>query len=99
MIKIPEKIKIAGIEYDIEYTDDKEIDYLGLSSTQHSLIKLNKNMNKSKTEQIFFHELTHEILKNLGCHLGDQIYHNENFTQSFSLILHQIISQIKVVGE
>ena len=66
-MKIPSKINIGGIIYDIEITSGKENNalqdraYLGRINKEKCLITLEKDVNKQVLEQAFFHEIIHGI--------------------------------------
>lgn len=67
-MNIPNKVKIGGIIYAIDYTDrfqggcdrEAEIDYW------NSTIEIKSGLGKQRTERNFFHEIVHAILDNTG---------------------------------
>jgi hypothetical protein len=63
-MKIPNKIKIAGIEYKIIKDSKMALDegLAGSHTTHLCQIRVQKNgYNSQKTEQTFFHEVIHAI--------------------------------------
>lgn len=95
-MNIPKTIKIAGVEYAIEF-DNKELDkdgILGQSSVIDSTIKLSSTYryverSKLSIEQVFWHEVTHAILDTMQ---EDELNENEKFVNTFAAFLHQIIN-------
>lgn len=65
-MKIPKKIMIAGIPYQIIMRDSdrdgmSERDLAGLSDTKHCKIFIDTGISKEKQESSFIHELIHVI--------------------------------------
>lgn len=87
-IKIPQKIKILGMTYDVEqveYVSREElqiarIDYL----TQK--IYLLSDVGQEKKEQAIWHEILHGIFNALG-----HDYTDEQLIQSVACALHQVL--------
>jgi Zn-dependent peptidase ImmA (M78 family) len=63
-MKIPTKIKIMGLTYDVVYIKDKmeEDAFFGRSWTEDQKIKINKSISKDRQDKVFLHELLHMIL-------------------------------------
>jgi hypothetical protein len=96
-MKIPDKMMIGAIEFEIKNELEEIVpsEYNGSCNATHALIILHADDKraKTKTEQVFFHELIHAILDSLGYNSGMEPY-DEVFIESVSLLLHQAISQI-----
>lgn len=55
-------------------------------------IILSSRMNNQKHKDlVFYHELTHAILNMMG----NELYHNEEFVNTFSTLLHQGLDTLK----
>ncbi len=63
-MKIPNKIKVAGLDYSVKIDDNmhQKEDLAGQHDGNALVIRLqNKNYNPQVTEQTFFHEILHAI--------------------------------------
>jgi len=58
-MKIPDRIKIGGLWYDVELTEN--IDCCGLLERPKCKIKIDKNMRHDVQELTLFHEVGHAI--------------------------------------
>ncbi|MHB8276362.1 MAG: hypothetical protein ACYDIA_01745 [Candidatus Humimicrobiaceae bacterium] len=69
-MKIPPKINIGGIIYDVKLVSGKvnnvlqEASFRGMYSNEKCIITIDKNANKQVIEQTFFHEVLHGIESN-----------------------------------
>ena len=86
-MKIPKKIKVGNITYEITRREDDNL--LGFHDISKNKQRLNviPNMNADKERNIFFHELTHAILFQAG---GLMEYDNEYLVQSIANILDEL---------
>lgn len=97
-MKIPSKITIAGIEYEInKYSSDSPEMHYGTANGyidyEKTIINLNKNLNEQSIEISLIHELTHSVLLALNIANKD-ITTDERFVESFSQLWYQIIKQL-----
>lgn len=63
-MKIPKKLKICGLDYTIEIVDNmvEDENLSGQHEANKLIIRLHKgNYHQQKTEQTFWHEITHAI--------------------------------------
>jgi DNA-directed RNA polymerase delta subunit len=58
-MKIPKRLKIGAITYDIRISD--KMKYAGIILRECNLIKIKKELSKQQREETFFHELVHAI--------------------------------------
>ena len=97
-MKIPDKIMIGGVEFSIHKDLDEKSGpgFSGSANATQAVICLYNTHGrpKSKTEQVFFHELLHMILDSLGYESGVSGPYDEVFIESVSLLLHQGVKQI-----
>lgn len=66
MSKIPDKVRINGIIYDVEIANYEGNDFVSINYWGHCYhdkckIVLNKSIDKQKLEQTFLHEIIHII--------------------------------------
>lgn len=87
---LPEKVKVAGIEYQVKQVPIVEVDsnrnYQGLCNHMKAEIEILESLADERKEQVFIHELTHAMLNESG--YGE---HDEDFVTRFSIILHQVL--------
>lgn len=89
-MKIPNKVKIGGIVYDIEQTEHRsegENILLGEISYSTGKIYLNETIRHDILAQTFFHEVVHGCLYAMGSKLND----NEKFVEGISQQLYQVM--------
>ena len=90
---IPTKFTLGAVEWSIKL-DNKRLDDLrayGYCEYDRSLITIQSEVDKEKRsqtaiEQTMYHEVVHSILDTLG---KNDLSKDEEFVQSFSLLLHQ----------
>lgn len=63
-------------------------DYIGIWDPNRLAIDLNAEVDGTKLEQVFFHELTHAVLDVMNHRLS----RNEAFVDQFASLLHQAIT-------
>jgi hypothetical protein len=92
MIQIPKKIKIGHITYNIIIKSIEE-SAMGYHETRKNIrnIVLDSSLKGKLLENVFYHELVHAILYEIGSEETD----NELFVQSFANILQQVNKKIK----
>ncbi len=87
---IPEKIIVAGIEYEVEEVEmvivNDNINYAGSCSEANSEIKLLKSLSKTKKEQTLVHEILHACFYEAGF---DE--HDEDVINRVSNVLYQVL--------
>jgi hypothetical protein len=87
---LPDKVKIAGIEYKViksAYVDiNGDRNYRGTCDSNKGVIKIAEGMGKDVEEQVFIHELVHACLDQAGY---DK--HDEDMVSRFSIVLHQVL--------
>lgn len=92
---IPSKVKVAGIEYDVQHKDIVEIagnrNYRGKCESNLGIIELANGMGKDVAEQVFVHELIHACLDQAGY---DE--HDEDMVNRLGIILHQVLKDNKL---
>lgn len=79
---IPSSFHLVGCQWLVKYVDD--LSEYGKCDCTTQIIYLRTGMNKTFTEQTFFHELVHAILFGMG-----QTNHDEIFVDAFGSLLHQ----------
>jgi hypothetical protein len=94
---LPLEFKLGGKDYTVELVESIDDTGLGRSYAMLGKIKLalkyqGFDIPADQLEQTFYHELVHVILTELG---EERLNSNETFVQSFSLLLHQFIKQLK----
>ena len=87
------EFKLGSKKYSVEYVDNIDDSGLGRCISPIGLIKIaktffGKDIPKDAQEQTTYHEIVHAILNELG---QDKLSDDENFVQSFALLLHQFI--------
>lgn len=97
-MKIPKKITVAGIEYNINELDPEcsELMYGGANGDiayNTQLISLNKNLTQASKDITFIHEVVHAICHALNLN-NQTVEIDERFVESFSQILLQVIKQL-----
>ena len=87
---IPSRFKLSGIVYDVEISDDlnTNIGCAGQTDYLYSKITIQNYPSKQYRESIFFHELAHAILNNMGEH---ELNKNEKFIDLLGNSIHQYL--------
>jgi len=82
-MKLPDKIKVGNITYDIELRSDLGEECLGIHKYKgnSTALYLSDELEGDKKRNIFFHELTHAILCQIG---ADDQFDDEMFVQSLA---------------
>lgn len=87
---IPNKVKVAGINYEVKLSPVIEIagdrNHAGKCSATKGLIEIAEFLSGDIREQIFVHELVHACLDQAGY---DE--HDEELVTRFSIVLHQVL--------
>lgn len=91
-MKIPNKIKIGHITYNIiiKPIEDSTIGYHETKKNIRNIV-LDSSLKGKLLENVFYHELVHAIL----WEIGSEETENELFVQSFANILQQVNEKIK----
>lgn len=98
-MKIPEKITIVGIDYEVKEVpiNDPKLNYGHMTGSQYSVnqsICLSEDNKGDYKNQVFVHELVHAICDALNIS-HETIVIDERFVESFSQILYQVIKQLE----
>lgn len=92
---IPKSFKLLGRTYKVLRPKKIVVDGVacnGLCESDLGKIKVEKELTPELAEQVFLHETTHAILDSLGY---DHLSSNEQFVDSFSNALYQVIKTAK----
>lgn len=89
-MKIPEKVKIGGYIYTVEFVDvvSKEKNLMGEIDYNNQVIRIDKSYSRQTQEATFIHELIHGILNFLGEH---EVQENERMIDGIANTIYQII--------
>lgn len=97
-MKIPEKIKVGGITYDIQICDPESLELqsttIGHIWYQKQLIAISEALKDDLKAQTLCHELIHAISMAMGYNEGDEVKLDESFIDAFASYLHQVIDQL-----
>lgn len=92
-MKIPEKVKVGGIIYDVSMVDHplcvdrKEV--AGKIDFNDALIQVRSDVQeKQQQERTFLHELFHAMVRECGLDFEDK---DELFTEGLARVLHGVI--------
>lgn len=105
-MKIPNKIKIGSSLYDIKkkhfFTSNPQ--QLGKIDYYDRKMYIKILPDKRRTEQIFFHEIAHGLLKELEFNYPQLscFKNNERFTQELGLMLRNLfveLNRVEIKGE
>ena len=80
---------LGAIKWTVKKDESKldELNLLGLCEFPKSLISIYADgIDENLVEQTIYHEIVHAILESMG---ENEISANDNFVQTFSLLLHQ----------
>ncbi|SEP56994.1 hypothetical protein SAMN05216232_0189 [Virgibacillus subterraneus] len=95
---IPNKINVAGVEYDVSEVETVIIDgstnYAGSCSYSDSRIEVLNSMVPTKKEQSFVHELLHACFHEAGFNEQD-----EDVINRVSNVLYQVLKDNKLTFE
>lgn len=86
-MNIPENVKIGGLVYNIEFSNDMSSDYSAQIEYENLTIKLRPNMNPQKQKRDFLHELIHGIWAELGYSNHDEKQVDELAGALYALIV------------
>jgi len=94
MFIIPKTLCLGGQKISIKESgligNDTSCD--GMAIYQDQLIEISKNIKGDYKEFVFFHELTHHILNQMG---EVKLRSDEKFVNQFAAFLHQAIKTMK----
>lgn len=85
---IPNKVKVAGIDYEVNEVPNMEDDFnrLGQILYTKGIIKVDSQMSPDRKEQVFVHELLHGIFYEAGIEEQD-----EDMINRVSIVLYQVL--------
>lgn len=86
-MKIPQKVKILGITYDVQEVEvvDKNESLWGKIDYQEQVIKIDSELKNERKAQVLLHEILHGVLSELGFY---EINNNEEAVQGLSTALY-----------
>ena len=94
-MKIPNKLKVGGHEYKVQITKtyDEAKGYNNWGRTNHAKLKIyiDSEINQSKKEETFIHELLHTVDHHIGSIL------KEDQVNRISNSLYQVIKDNKLI--
>ena len=97
-MKIPDKLTIGGITYDIKIVDPQSLELLqttiGHIWYEKNLIVISKDLNEDKQAQTLCHELLHGLFLAMGYAHDFDVKVDERFVDALASYLHQIMEQI-----
>lgn len=87
---LPEIIKIAGIDYNIELVNEIDDDprLMGACVYQKSVIKIKNGMSTDKKNQTLIHEMLHACLNEAGFEEQD-----EDMVNRLGIVLYQVLKE------
>lgn len=90
-----QKIKILGIEYELEEVEqvDKNQRLFGEINFVNQTIRIERGLSADRKKQVLLHEILHGICEQLGI---EDINNNENLIQSLSSSLYQVLKDNKI---
>lgn len=93
--KIPKKLSLGGREIEVKLVDviSKDLSIDGQARYAEQDILLQKGNKKEYTDFVFFHELTHHILDQMG---ERKLRGDERFVNLFATFLHQAVKTMEV---
>lgn len=93
---IPEKVKVAGIEYEVIEVENMERDFSSLGQILYTkgIIKLDKHIALDRKERVFVHELLHACFFEAGIEEQD-----EDVINRVGIVLHQVLKDNRLVNE
>ncbi|OPY26904.1 MAG: hypothetical protein A4E27_00645 [Methanobacterium sp. PtaU1.Bin242] len=96
-MKIPEKITIGGVTYNITFSENigGNENQTGDIDFHNAQIWISKDTDKDVQKLTFYHEVVHGIFMALGYGNDDKITIDERFVDSFSHYLIQFVEQLE----
>ena len=90
---LPERVKVAGIAYDVIETEHMERDFnnLGQILYNRGIIKVDSDLAQDRKEQVFVHELLHACFYEAGIEEQD-----EDVINRVSIVLYQLLKDNKL---
>lgn len=92
---IPAKVNVCGIEYDVIEKDFVEINhnrnYQGACSYSDGTIEVLKELQETRKEQVFCHELVHAMFNEAGFDEQD-----EDTVNRLGIVLYQVLKENKL---
>jgi predicted SprT family Zn-dependent metalloprotease len=85
-MKLPNRIKVTGVHYDIEQIEDDE--KCGSCSFDSLVIRLDPRLKQEKLHQIFVHELLHAVFYESGYE-----DHEEEMVNRLAKVLYQVLRE------
>lgn len=93
-MKIPDKIMIGGVMWDITFEDLSDANAFGITDFDTAKIRLDINTKEDMIDESFWHEILHIIHRFAGHPLGSDMKHDHRLVDAETVTTHQIMSQI-----
>lgn len=94
-MRIPEKVKIGGVEYDVEIVDKigkgNNNDILGLFDVVNMKILIRRSDSSQSMERAFVHEFIHALHSHMGLHQVEDETPSENYVDGLANALHMAL--------
>lgn len=89
---IPDKVKIAGIEYKVQEIPgmENEFNHLGQILYTRGTIKIERDLSDDRKQQVLIHEVLHGVFYEAGYEEQD-----EDLINRVSIVLHQVLKDNK----
>lgn len=84
-MKLPNKIKVAGVHYDVQAFEDDE--NCGTCSFDSLVIRIDPRLKSEKQQQVFVHELLHAVFWEAGYSEQD-----EEMIDRVGRVLYQVLN-------
>ena len=87
-----EKVKIGGMEYDIEqvkFDEDDDVTILGECHYEQPKILINSESSTKRKEQTLIHEIAHAMLFEVGA----PEYEDEELVNRIGMIMYQVLQE------
>ena len=90
---LPNKVKVAGVEYDVEEVDgiNDRYDVLGQIHYTKGLIEIDSSINQHRKEQTLVHEILHACFFDAGFEEQD-----EDMINRVGIVLYQVLKDNKL---
>jgi hypothetical protein len=93
-MKIPDKVRVAGIEYKVSLTDDFSDVKIGTIDYHNAEILIKTDVAVDVQKWTFYHELLHAMLTAIGYKVNDKIILDEPFIDAMASQLHCVMDNM-----
>ena len=94
MIKIPDKITIGGIDFEVKWVKELNNQNVALLQLREGAIEILDDLGEEVAFSSFIHEIFHSVLYTQNIWVDDWVKHDERFVETSAQLLSQIIKQI-----